>query len=429
MKRAVVVGSGAAGAAAAKALQGPFDVVVYESGRDFRPFTRSLGFAEKLKRAGLLRDAREIGLIFPPMRTARTKDGMVLVWGRATGGTTTMTAGNALRVDGDLRAMGVDLDAEFDELRREIPISDGHRARWRESTRRLFEVFSEAGLDPKPLPKMADTAKCGNCGRCILGCPAGAKWDSRRFLDEARAKGARVITGTRVEKVVAGPGPASGLVIRRRGRRRFVAADLIVLAAGGFGTPAVLERSGLPREPRLAVDPVLCVAAPWPGARQDREISMPFAAQLEGYILSPYFDLLSYFFNKKWSPDRGDIVSLMIKFADSSEGDVRAGKVRKPLTPADKDRMARAVRVAEDLLARMGLSRDKMFLGTLNAGHPGGMLPLTAASAGTLHDPRLPANVYVADATLLPAALGNPPSLTVMALALKVGRLAAGKFA
>ena len=139
MKRAIVVGSGAAGAAAAKALQGPFEVVVYESGREFRPFKRSLDLAEKLKRAGLLRDAREIGLIFPPMRTARTKDGLVLVWGRATGGTTTMTAGNALRMDGDLRALGVDLDAEFDELRREIPVSDGHRARWRESTRRLFE--------------------------------------------------------------------------------------------------------------------------------------------------------------------------------------------------------------------------------------------------------------------------------------------------
>lgn len=429
MKRAVVIGSGAAGAAAAKALQGLFDVVVYESGREFRPFRRSLGFADKLKRAGLLRDAREIGLLYPAIRTARTKDGLVLVWGRATGGTTTMTAGNALRMDGDLRALGIDLDAEFEELRAEIPISDGHRARWRESTRRLFDVFSQAGLDPKPLPKMADTAKCNNCGRCLLGCPTGAKWDSRKFLDEARAKGARVVTGTKVEKVVVPAGLASGVVVRRRGRRRFVAADLVILAAGGLGTPAVLERSGLAREPRLSVDPVLCVAAPWPGARQDREISMPFAAQLEGYILSPYFDLLSYFFNKKWPPGPGDIVSLMIKFADSSEGDVRGGRVRKSLTPADEDRMAKAVRAAEDLLARLGVPRGRSFLGTLNAGHPGGMLPLNAGSSGTLHDPRLPANVYVADATLLPIALGNPPSLTIMALARKVSRFAAARFA
>ena len=36
-----------------------------------------------------------------------------------------MTAGNALRMDQDLRAIGVDLDAEFAELGREVPISDG----------------------------------------------------------------------------------------------------------------------------------------------------------------------------------------------------------------------------------------------------------------------------------------------------------------
>jgi len=429
VKRAVVVGSGAAGATAAKALQGLFDVIVYEPGREFRPLGPSLRFAEKLKRAGLLLNVRQVGLIYPPMRTARTKDGMVLVWGRTTGGTTTMTAGNALRVDGSLRDLGVDLDAEFGELAAEIPISDVHRARWRESTRRLYEAFGEAGLDPRPMPKMADPAKCHGCGRCILGCPTGAKWDARRFLDEARAKGARVVTGAKVEKVVAPSDRASGVVVRRRGRRRFVAADLIILAAGGFGTPAILERSGIVREPRLSVDPVLCVAAPWPGALQNREVPMPFAAGLEGFILSPYFDFLSYFFNPKWPAGPDDIVSLMIKLADSNEGDVRGGKIRKPLTSSDRDRLALAVRLAEDVLARLGIPRAKTYLGTLNAGHPGGMLPLTAAAAGTLHDPRLPANVYVADATLLPGSLGNPPSLTVMALARKVSRLAAGRFA
>ena len=60
------------------------------------------------------------------------------------------------------------------------------------------------------------------------------------------------------------------------------------------------------------------------------------------------------------------------------------------------------------------------FLGTLNAGHPGGMLPLTKNERGTLHDPRLPENLYVADATILPRAMGNPPILTIMALAKKI---------
>ena len=56
----------------------------------------------------------------------------------------------------------------------------------------------------------------------------------------------------------------------------------------------------------------------------------------------------------------------------------------------------------------------------MNAGHPGGMLPLTEAEANTLHNPALPDNLYVADATILPEAMCNPPILTIMALASKI---------
>ena len=69
---------------------------------------------------------------------------------------------------------------------------------------------------------------------------------------------------------------------------------------------------------------------------------------------------------------------------------------------------------------RLGVPFENQFLGTLNAGHPGGMLPLTAAERETLHSPRLPDNLYVADATVLPKSLGNPPILTIMALAKKI---------
>ena len=49
--------------------------------------------------------------------------------------------------------------------------------------------------------------------------------------------------------------------------------------------------------------------------------------------------------------------------------------------------------------------------------------PLTSReTARSFHDPRLPGNLYVADATLLPNALGAPPILTIMALARKVAR-------
>ena len=51
------------------------------------------------------------------------------------------------------------------------------------------------------------------------------------------------------------------------------------------------------------------------------------------------------------------------------------------------------------------------------------MLPLTAAEKDTLHAPSLPENLYVADATLFPESMGNPPILTIMALAKKIASL------
>jgi len=422
MKKAIVVGTGAGGATVAKELQGRFDVTILEAGKEFHPFTQ-LSMVETIKKTGLLFDEREIQLVFPTYKIRRAGDGMVLVSGVGLGGTTTLCTGNALRMDGDLRAMGFDLDAEFEEIAREIPISTAHQRRWRHSTRRLFEIFQEMGLDPRPTPKMGDPDRCINCGRCVLGCPQGAKWDSRRFLEVALANGADLVSSCRVEKVVVRDGRATGVEGRQGLTRRFYPADLVVLAAGGLGTPVILDASGIECEPTLFVDPVLCVAANVPGSRLDRDIPMPFVSQRQGFILSPYFDYLSYFFNRAWRAPAGDIAAIMIKLADSNRGSVSARRLDKTLTGEDKARLREGVETCTEILVRFGASRERVFLGTLNAGHPGGMLPLTAAEQETLHPDRLPANLYVADATLIPKSLGNPPILTIIALAKRVSKM------
>jgi len=425
---AIVVGSGAGGAAAAKELQGRFDVTVLEAGREFKPFTTGLAVPERLKRWGLLFDERHIRLLFPAMKVQRASGGMVLVRGLGTGGTTTLATGNALRLDGDLRALGIELDEEFDELGREVPVSTSHMAHWNTATRRLFGVFEEMGLEPRPLPKMRRRETCSNCGRCVLGCPSGAKWDSRELLREAVRRGARVVTGCPVREVVLEDGRAAGVIARLGGRRRRFDADVVVLAAGGLGSPAILQSSGLRTEPGLFVDPVLCVAARWAGARQDREIPMPFVADKGRYILSPYFDYLSYFFNSGWTPAAGDIVSLMIKLADTRSGTVGRNAIEKELTAPDTAALGAAVEACAEVLGRLGIGKGEMFFGTLNAGHPGGMLPLTKDDAETLRPRGLPENLYVADATLLPESLGKPPILTIMALAKKVAKAIRGQF-
>ena len=71
---------------------------------------------------------------------------------------------------------------------------------------------------------------------------------------------------------------------------------------------------------------------------------------------------------------------------------------------------------------QLGANPQDIILGTLNAGHPGGMLPLTSAEAETLHSPLLPDNLYVSDATILPQSLGLPPMLTIMAMAKRIAK-------
>jgi ferredoxin len=434
VRRAIVVGSGAGGAAVARELPGSYQVTILEAGTPFRPLSLPFRWMEQIRAWRLLVDARAIGLAFPSMKVRKATGGVLLVNGRGTGGSTTLSTGNALRFDDELAKLGVQLGPEFERLSREVPQSIEHTKRWTAATRRLYAACEELGLAPRPTPKMIDFGRCRRCGRCVLGCPNGAKWDSRRFLEDAIRAGAVLETGWRVRRVVIRGGKAVGVVARRGLRTIYHPADLVVLAAGGLGTPAILERSGIRCEPRLFVDPVLTVAAPWPDSGQRTEIPMPFVVQRPGYIVSPYFDYVSWLFDKRWRRPADRMLGLMIKLADTECGSVSAKghgigreRIRKALTEVDHHTLAEAVELCSHIFEKLGVDRRSIFLGTLNAGHPGGMLPLTAAEADTLHPTRLPPNLYVADASLLPASLGNPPILTIMALAMRIGRLCAGR--
>jgi ferredoxin len=222
-------------------------------------------------------------------------------------------------------------------------------------------------------------AVCRHCGRCVLGCPYGAKWDSRRYLDEAIARGANLVTGCRVERLAVRGGRVTGVVSRGPRGRREHPADLVVLAAGGLGTPAILQRSGIGCEPR------------------------PFVVQRDHHILSPYFDWFSFLVNPTWRHPAKDLVGMMVKLADEPDGSVTGPRIHKTLTDLDRRRLADGVALATDVLGHFGAAAEDIVLGTVNAGHPGGMLPLSRDSADSFHDDRLPDNVYVADASLFPS--------------------------
>jgi hypothetical protein len=150
---------------------------------------------------------------------------------------------------------------------------------------------------------------------------------------------------------------------------------------------------------------------------------MPFVSTQEHFSLSPYFDHVSFFFNQAWRLHAGDIVSIMIKLADDGLGSISRQGVDKTLTDQDRHRLDEGVMICKEILHHFGASDEDMFLGTLIAGHPGGMLPLTEREALSFHSDRLPENLYVADATLLPRSLGNPPILTIIAMAKRISRI------
>ncbi len=418
-KKVIIVGTGAGGAACAYELSDRYDVTILEQGTDFKPFSASLDTFAGLRKTGLFLDERMIRMLLPNMQV-RKSESMVMVNGTGIGGTTTLATGNAVRSDRSLKDIGVNLDCQFEQLYKLLPITTEHKNYWNPATRELFDIFDKMGLDPEPTPKFLRSPGCKNCGHCAIGCPTGIKWDTRELISEAVKKGAQLITNCQVKSLQIKDKEVTGVVAKRGVHTQTYRADMYILAAGGFGTPVILEQSGIECEKTLFVDPVLCVAAQRKDFHQDNQLLMPFYSREDGYMLSLYIDYLSFFFDKKWRYPKENIVSIMIKMADDSYGSSEPGVIHKTVTNADQERLSRGIDQCREILSHMGIRREDSFLGILNAGHPGGMLPLTENTGKSLHDPRLPENLYVSDASIIPKSAGLPPILTIMALSLKV---------
>jgi choline dehydrogenase-like flavoprotein len=422
--RVVVVGSGAGGATAARELQTRgHQVTVLEAGKEFKPFTRRLGWAHTMKRAGLLGSERTITRFFPPLRTTRVEDDMILVWGLAPGGTTTISAGNLARGDNGLRDIGIDLTSEFEELEADIGVTHTPRDRWRPTSIDMYEVAEGMGMDPKPTPKLVDVARCVSCGLCELGCATGAKWDTRRYLEDLVAKGGVLRTGSPVSRVLVEGGKAIGVEVGEGRSAERVNADAVVLAAGGIGTARLLKASGLEARDDLWVDVVLTVGGLKEGADMLAEPPMVWYAKREHYMLSPYYDLLAHFFHPPWRkrPVR-DHVGMMIKLADAAKGTVEAdGTVQKTLTPEDRMRLDGARLEAIAIMEGAGVS-GPFVDGVLNGGHLGGTVPLGREDADGMRPSWLPKGLWVADLSLAPKASGLPTILVAAALGLRVAR-------
>lgn len=417
----IVVGSGAGGATAARELaQRGWQVMVLEAGRAFRPLSRPLlRSAEPLRRLGLLPSARVISRLFPHLEAIRASGGIELVRGLTTGGSTTLACGNLVRAERGLREIGLDLSPEYAELESLLRPSPTPIERWRPVSRAMFAAAEVMGLAPQPVPKAVDLERCVACGLCEVGCAQGAKWDARRLLSDVRQLGAEVRTGVPVERVVLEGDRAVGVVVGGEAVR----ADAVVLAAGAIGTAQILRRSGLPVADRLWVDLVVTLGGRLAGARQLDEPPMVWYAQGDGYILSPYIDILSCYFHRPWrGVPLADRVGLMVKLADEPTGAVNVdGSVDKVLTLEDERALGEALDQARAVLEGAGVG-GPLVSGLPNAGHLGGTVPLTAEDVPSMHPASLPEGLWVADLSLAPLSQGLPTILTAAALALRVAR-------
>ncbi len=418
--RAIVVGSGAGGATAARELaKNGYEVLILEAGKEFKPFRRLLRVAGPLRRTGLLGNENNITRLFPPMDTMRSANDLVLVRGITTGGSTVLSCGNIVRAQNGLKEIGLDLTPEFDEIERDIGITQFPKIRWQTVTINMFDSAEKLGLGPEITPKAVNSIKCVSCGLCELGCTTGARWDSRRFLDEAIKDGAVLKTSSQVERVEIENGKVKGVVVNSR----TIKSDIVVLSAGGIGTAQILKASGLPAKDNLWADIVLTLGGVLKGANQIKEPPMVWYTKHKDYILSPYIDILSHWFHKPWrNVSLDDRVGIMVKLADFEKGAVfEDGKVQKTIENEDHQRLDEAIGEARKIMENAGVS-GPYINGMHNGGHLGGTVPLKAEDVEKMKPSWLPEDLWVADLSLAPRSQGLPTILLTAALALKVAR-------
>ncbi len=145
----------------------------------------------------------------------------------------------------------------------------------------LEKGLRDLGWHVDEMPRNVDGCTEDECGYCTMGCRIGAKQSTLlTYLQDAFDAGARIVTGAKVDKVLADRGRAKGVVASVGSHRLTVNANTVILAAGGLHTPAILLRSGLggPAVGKyLRLHPVTAVWArfeeriePWTGFVQTR---------------------------------------------------------------------------------------------------------------------------------------------------------------
>jgi choline dehydrogenase-like flavoprotein len=366
-----------------------------------------------------------------------TQEGLNVVRPLMVGGATSMYCGCAAPPPAWLaRKYGVDIDEEVSATIDELEIAPLPAELRGEASTRIAQAAQALGWDWQPQLKFMKPARAHpfSCGaKCMLGCRCGAKWSAAEYVDEAVAAGAGLRTRAHVRRVVIEAGQAVG-VEGTLGRAPFTArAETVVLAAGGIGSPRILQASGFREAGRgMTMDTTVMVYGfvAERGMGHEPPMTWSWENDDDGYMLSTLMDpwllypLINSLKGLKYAltwPRWNHVLGVMIKLKDEISGGVFPdGKISKPLTATDRSRLARAEEMCRRILIEAGAERSSIFTTPLRGTHPSGTVRV-----GTLVDQNLQTEtrgLYVCDASVFPEALDRPTVLTIIGLARRLAK-------
>ncbi|MBI4348239.1 MAG: GMC family oxidoreductase [Elusimicrobia bacterium] len=249
----VIVGSGAAGATAARVLADTgASIAVLEEGP--RVETREFG-----------------DTIWPAMRTMFREQGAQVARGRAfipvvqgacLGGSTVINSAIMWRLPDDVwepwkTEYGLgdalplkDLHAAWDRIEGELGVRPVAEDAWG-ANRWMQEASAKLGVSAAPTRR--GDAGCKGSARCLTGCPHAAKQSMHvSYLPYAEKRGATLVASAKAERVVLDGGRATAVAGRLRGGpglgpRPFIAHARrgVIVAASAIQTPQLLAASGV----------------------------------------------------------------------------------------------------------------------------------------------------------------------------------------
>ena len=342
-----------------------------------------------------------------------------------TGGSSLLYCASAFEPPVEMfKTYGVDITKEVEEIRGDVPIAPLSDELMGPGPQKFLESAQELGYDAHKLNKFIYQNKCRTkCQLSSYGCPYGAKWNARHFVDEALKNGAKMINYAKVTKVIIEDKKAIGVEYKHNKEIYRAFAPKTIIAAGGIGSPLILRESGMRGTGYdFFFDPLVFVYGKIKGLGSGRSIPMSSGVHFDddGIVMTDFnmpllqkiaFDL--EVFKVKQAFAYKDVLPIMIKIRDDLGGEItKKGWVNKKLSKDDRMRLDKGSEHAKRILRNAGAT--DIYRGWMFAAHPGGTVKIgehVDTNLKTKFD-----NLYVCDCSVMPQEWGLPPTWSLLSL-------------